>query len=312
MRLFASGAVSSILERTFPDDLPIENKMVSRAIEKAQTTVEGRNAEIRKEVLKYDEVLNEQRKVIYERRYGILSGEDLREHTLEVLEENITEIVTDNTDSDFPEEWDLDRLIQEVHMIYPTGFLPADLREAISRDQIIGSIVTEAEDYYFRRENDIPGGVVTMRAVEREIMLNVIDTKWREHLAEMDYLREGINLRAMGQQDPLVAWQREGFEMFTALMKAIDSDYIRIVMRVEVMAPAQPNLAVGTDLSEAFYQAGNVDSSEFGNVLDVKAAHLGGDPEPEVDLEAVKIGRNDLCWCGSGKKYKHCHGKNGD
>lgn len=312
MRLFASGAVSSILERTFPDDLPIENKMVSRAIEKAQTTVEGRNAEIRKEVLKYDEVLNEQRKVIYERRYAILSGEDLREHTLEVLEENITDIVTSDTDSDFPEEWDLDRLIQEIHMIYPTGFLPVDLNEAVSRDQIIGSIVTEAEDYYFRRELDIPGGEVTMRAVEREIMLNVIDTKWREHLAEMDYLREGINLRAMGQQDPLVAWQREGFEMFTALMKAIDSDYIRIVMRVEVMAPAQPNLAIGTDLSEAFYQAGNVDSSEFGNILDVKAAHLGGDAEQEIDVEAAKIGRNDLCWCGSGKKYKHCHGKNGD
>ena len=310
MRLFATGAVSSILERTFPDELPIENRMVSRAIERAQTTVEGKNAEIRKEVLKYDEVLNEQRKVIYARRLEVLEGEDLREKTLAVLEDALDRAIEETCPGDFPENWDLERLIAEAILIYPTEFRLEDLQEAVSKEQIFESLLAEATEYYERREAEIPGGAETMRAVEREAMLSAIDMRWREHLAEMDYLREGINLRAMGQQDPLVAWQREGFEMFGKLVQLIDTDYLRYVMRMEVVVEA-PSLPIGTDLAQAFYQSADSEVAELaqdaaGPVTGLEAFSLGG--EVAVPETAHKLGRNDKCWCGSGKKYKHCHG----
>ncbi len=310
MRLFATGAVSSILERTFPDELPIENRMVSRAIERAQTTVEGKNAEIRKEVLKYDEVLNEQRKVIYARRLEVLEGEDLRARTLEVLEEALDRVVEETCPGDFSENWEFERLLAEATQIYPTEFHLEDLQEAVSKEQLVESLLAEATEHYQSREAEIPGGAETMRAVEREAMLNAIDMRWREHLAEMDYLREGINLRAMGQQDPLVAWQREGFEMFGKLVELIDTDYLRYVMRMEVVVEA-PALAIGTDLAQAFYQSAQSEVSELaqdatGPVTGLEAFSLGGEVVmPDV---AHKLGRNDKCWCGSGKKYKHCHG----
>ena len=310
MRLFATGAVSSILERTFPDELPIENRMVSRAIERAQTTVEGKNAEIRKEVLKYDEVLNEQRKVIYARRLEVLEGEDLRARTLEVLEEALERVVEETCPGDFSENWEFERLLAEATQIYPTEFHLEDLQEAVSKEQLVQSLLAEATEHYQSREAEIPGGAETMRAVEREAMLNAIDMRWREHLAEMDYLREGINLRAMGQQDPLVAWQREGFEMFGKLVELIDTDYLRYVMRMEVVVEA-PALAIGTDLAQAFYQSAQSEVSELaqdatGPVTGLEAFSLGG--EVVVPDVAHKLGRNDKCWCGSGKKYKHCHG----
>ena len=310
MRLFATGAVSSILERTFPDELPIENRMVSRAIERAQTTVEGKNAEIRKEVLKYDEVLNEQRKVIYARRLEVLEGEDLRARTLEVLEEALERVVEETCPGDFSENWEFERLLAEATQIYPTEFHLEDLQEAVSKEQLVESLLAEATEHYQSREAEIPGGAETMRAVEREAMLNAIDMRWREHLAEMDYLREGINLRAMGQQDPLVAWQREGFEMFGKLVELIDTDYLRYVMRMEVVVEA-PALAIGTDLAQAFYQSAQSEVSELaqdatGPVTGLEAFSLGG--EVVVPDVAHKLGRNDKCWCGSGKKYKHCHG----
>ncbi len=314
MRLFATGAVSSILERTFPDDVPIENRMVSRAIEKAQTTVEGKNAEIRKEVLKYDEVLNEQRKVIYKLRRQVLAGEDLKERTLEIIEETLERIVEETCPGDFIENFDFDRLVVEVNQVYPTQFGVGDLAEAISKEQIFESILAEANAYYETREETMPGGAETMRTVEREVMLSVIDTKWREHLAEMDYLREGINLRAMGQQDPLVAWQREGFLMFGKLVAQIDADYLRFVMRVEIMEQA-PMLAPGTDLEQAFYQSAQ---SEVGELVADASQPAGGlaafsiPGEADVVSEPRKLGRNDKCWCGSGKKFKHCHGATSD
>ncbi|HEX9506181.1 MAG TPA: preprotein translocase subunit SecA, partial [Acidimicrobiia bacterium] len=214
MRLFATGAMSWVMGKALPDDIPIEAKMVTKAIERAQGTVEARNAEIRKDVLKYDEVMNEQRKVIYARRHQILEGEDLRARTIEVLSSALESIVRANCPTDFAEDWDLDGLVREVKQYYPTNFASADLNEATAPDQIYESLASEAVSYYEQREETMPGGAETMRALEREIMLQIIDTKWREHLSEMDYLREGINLRAMGQQDPLVEWKREGFEMF--------------------------------------------------------------------------------------------------
>src|SRR5580658_6363102 len=236
MRLFATGAMQWVMTKTLPDDIPIEAKMVTKAIERAQNTVEGRNAEIRKDVLKYDEVLNEQRKVIYKRRLQVIDGENLKEDTEELLETTMTDVVASACPSEYAEEWDLPRLVTEVTQYYPTKFTADDLAAATTIPQIVESLVAEAIDAYHDRDAVFPGGEDEARQVEREVMLQIIDQRWREHLSEMDYLREGINLRAMGQLDPLVAWQREGFQMFGQMMDAIDDDYLRYVMHVQAVA----------------------------------------------------------------------------
>ncbi len=245
MRLFATGAMNWVMGRALPEDVPIEAKMVTKAIERAQNTVEGRNAESRKDVLKYDDVMNEQRKVIYGRRYQIIDGEDLQGETIELLESTLTAVIADSCPSDFPEEWDLARLITEVTQYYPTKFVADDFAEALTVGQVTESIITEALELYAARDESIPGGEETARQLERDIMLQIIDQRWQDHLAEMDYLREGINLRAMGNQDPLVAWQRDGFAMFSKLMDAINDDYLRYIFHVQVLTEqaAEPDLA---------------------------------------------------------------------
>ncbi len=338
MRLFATGAMQWVMGRTLPDDVPIEAKMVTKAIERAQHTVEGRNAEIRKDVLKYDEVLNEQRKVIYARRLQIIDGEDLRTRTEELLEETLDELVRSACPGEFPEAWELDRLIHEVTQYYPTGFTVEDLAEATTAAQIAESLLAEALDAYHERDSMFPGGEEEARGVEREVMMQIIDQRWRDHLAEMDYLREGINLRAMGQQDPLVAWQREGFSIFGQMMDAIDDDYLRYVMHVQVVSEPAPE----PDLSRASYQAAD-DPVQGASLLeamrssivpaevaaagegvptglDVGGMPVGGgqvSPRHQADEEtkaplvkapSEKLGRNEPCWCGSGKKFKLCHG----
>ena len=341
MRLFATGAMNWVMGKALPEDVPIEAKMVTRAIERAQNTVEARNAEIRKDVLKYDEVMNEQRKVIYQRRMQVLDGEDLRERTEELLDEALDQVVSATCEG-YAEDWDLTALIAEVGQYYPTKFTEADLRQAESSDQLYESLRAEAVDYYAERETSIPGGPDVARSLEREIMLQIIDQRWREHLAEMDYLREGINLRAMGQQDPLVAWQREGFNMFGQLMDAVDDDYLRYVLHVEVLTePAsEPDLGQASYLAAddpvqgpasialaaqqaqlAQEQAQEQAQATLAQITDHGAA---GAPEPAaagaaapeglaqaptVKSDRDKIGRNDPCWCGSNKKYKLCHGR---
>ncbi|SHE27862.1 preprotein translocase subunit SecA [Ferrithrix thermotolerans DSM 19514] len=322
LRLFSGGAVSWMMQKTFPEDQPIEAKMVTKAIERAQTTVEGKNAEIRKEVLKYDEVLNEQRKIIYKRRRQVLEGEDLRERTSLILDEVVQDLVDTYCERDFQEEWDLDGLISAVKTYWPTKFVLSDLAQAVSKEQLVESLVVEAEEYYDSKEQRLPGGAETAREIEREVMLTVIDQKWREHLSEMDYLREGINLRAMGQQDPLVAWQREGYAMFSELMEEIDADYLRYVMTVDVIA--EPVAQV--DLNQASYWGANdpndislinpgraVPLSEImqskGDDDDPAGAEVEESQEPYVKDDTEKLGRNEKCWCGSGIKFKHCHGK---
>ncbi len=323
LRLFSGGAMNWMMQKTFPDDQPIEAKMVTKAIERAQTTVEGKNAEIRKEVLKYDEVLNEQRKIIYKRRRQVLDGEDLKERTFEILDEVVTELVDTYCERDFQEEWNLEGLLTDVKGYWPSKFVLSDLQQAVSKDQLIDSLVAEAEEYYDEKESRLPGGSETARDIEREVMLTVIDQKWREHLSEMDYLREGINLRAMGQQDPLVAWQREGYAMFSDLMEEIDSDYLRYVMTVDVVAAP----VAGVDLNQASYWGAN-DPTDISLLNPAQAVPLseimhsskqveGTDAdvlgeetqEPFVKDASEKVGRNEPCWCGSGIKFKHCHGK---
>ncbi len=350
MRLFATGAMSWVMGRALPEDVPIEAKMVTKAIERAQNTVEGRNSEIRKDVLKYDEVMNEQRKVVYARRLQVIDGEDLEDRTRELLESTIESLVQSACPSDFVEEWELERLLKEVTQYYPTEFSVDDLAEATTVQQVVESLVADALDYYDRHSASLPGGEEDARQIEREVMLQVIDQRWRDHLAEMDYLREGINLRAMGQQDPLVAWQREGFSMFGQLMESIDDDYLRYVLHVEAITES----ASEPDLARAVYEA--ADDPVAGTVAlsaqlladrgtqlapiaaagvtpadgGLSAAPAPGGPGgatpgrtgragapaavdeetlvPVVKAPQEKIGRNDPCWCGSGKKFKLCHG----
>ena len=323
MRLFATGAMSWVMGRALPDDEAIEAKMVTKAIERAQNTVEGRNAEQRKDVLKYDEVMNEQRKVIYQRRRQILDGEDLVEHTQDAIATMASQLVESACGSSYDEDWDLGLLVAELAQYYPTEFTVDDLSQAGTTEQLEESITAEALAYYERHSAEMPGGEETARTVERDVLLQIIDMRWREHLSEMDYLREGINLRAMGQQDPLVAWQREGFSMFGQMMAGIDDDYLRYVMHVEAVEEDQ----TGPDLNRATYLAADdpvADQSSWAQLaaadqgIAVDAATQGFDPAmlganeapmvPLVKAPEQKLGRNDPCYCGSGKKFKFCHG----
>ena len=320
MRLFATGAMNWVMGKALPDDVPIEAKMVSKAIERAQNTVEQRNAEIRKNVLEYDEVMNEQRKVIYKRRDQILDDADLREEALEYLAEAIDSVVTTYCVSDYVEEWDLDGLMPELSAYWPVQTSIDELKACAGTDEIYERLMTEAKAYYESREAEL--GAETMREIERQVMLQIIDQRWREHLYEMDYLQEGINLRAMGQKDPLVEWQREGFEMFGSMMDAIAQDFVKYVMHAEVaLAEQNPE---EPELRNVQYSAPSDPSEGDANMAAAaraQAALEGADgpaelveaDEPVVNTPVVKsewdkTGRNDPCPCGSGKKFKQCHG----
>ena len=233
MRLFATGALSYVMGKALPDDEAIEAKMVTKAIERAQTTVETRNAEIRKNVLKYDEVMNEQRKVIYARRDQILEGVDLKSAAMEYLAEAVHALLETHCASAADDEWDLDGLAKELKTFWPTEIGEERLADCRDTDQMYDLVMADATAYYERREQEL--GERVMREVERQVMLRIIDQRWREHLEEMDYLKEGINLRAMGQKDPLTEWQREGYEMFGSMMKGIAQDFVRYVMHVQVV-----------------------------------------------------------------------------
>ena len=337
MRLFATGAMQWVMSRALPEDVPIDSKMVSKAIERAQNTVEARNAEIRKDVLKYDEVMNEQRKVIYARRAQILEGEDLRSRTIDVLSSAVDGIVTANCTSDDPEDWDIDGMLTELRQYYPAATTKEQIAGLQSTNEVYEELAGQAIAYYEQREQEMPGGEDTMRALEREVMLQLIDQKWREHLSEMDYLREGIGLRAMGQQDPLVAWQRDGYEMFGQMMAGIDDDYVKIVMHAQVQvleqAPADSQLAgasyqaaddpvQGTTGIERAMAAGPAPGEEVVFAPDptsldnsrspaaVAVADSGSVQRPVMlDSDFDHVGRNDPCPCGSGKKFKFCHGR---
>ena len=317
MRLFATGAMNWVMGKALPDDVPIEAKMVTKAIERAQTTVEQRNAEIRKNVLKYDEVMNEQRKVIYRRRDQILEGEDLRDETMEALAEAVDGIVSTFCVSDFTEEWDLDGLLTETATYWPTELTRTDLDAASTTDELYDVLMGEATAYYERREETL--GDEVMRQVERTVMLRIIDQRWREHLQEMDYLQGGINLRAMGQKDPLTEWQREGFEMFGQMMTVIAQDFVRYVMHVEVAVKA-PEPAEEPKVSDMQYSAPDDQPAPLSAAAAASSPSvMGGEGAgptrnepvsntPTVKSEWDKTPRNAPCPCGSGKKYKLCHG----
>ncbi|MGH8998318.1 MAG: preprotein translocase subunit SecA [Acidimicrobiia bacterium] len=322
MRIFATGAMNWVMGKSMPDDVPIEAKMVTKAIERAQRTVEDRNFEIRKDVLKYDEVMNEQRKVVYKRRQQVLDGEDLRDQALEAIEHAVGHAVDTFCPSDFPEEWDLAELLRYVTGYFPTTVDLAQLEAAGGRDEMTDLLSADALARYEEKEALI--GTEQMREIERRVMLSVIDQKWREHLYEMDYLQEGINLRAMGQKDPLTEWRREGFDMFEAMIAAIEDDFVRYVFHQKVVkdepapaaAPPAPKLTYSAPEgpvqgAEAVRSAGAAEAAAGGEVATEAVAPAGNGrraaPEP-VQVERVP-GRNEPCHCGSGKKYKFCHGR---
>jgi preprotein translocase subunit SecA len=315
MRLFATGAMSWVMGKALPDDMPIEAKMVSKAIEKAQSTVEQRNAEIRKDVLKYDEVMNEQRKVIYRRRDQILEGADLKAEAIEYLEDAVHTTVETHCVSKADDEWNVEGLLTDLNGYYPTQFTEADIRSCGDTDEISEKVIDEAKAFYEKREAELTPDL--MREIERQVMLRIIDQRWLEHLADMDYLQEGINLRAMGQKDPLVEWQREGYEHFGRLMHGIAQDFVRYVMHVEVVEeqPEQVQVQNITYTAPDESVPSGMAAAAVGMVDEAgEPAAVAEEAEPEpmkpiVKTDEEKVGRNDPCYCNSGKKFKNCHGK---
>ena len=299
LRLFATGAVQWVMSRAMPEDVPIEASMVSKAIERAQNTVEGRNAEIRKDVLKYDEVMNEQRKVIYGRRQQVINGEDIHDATIEMIEECLTGVVSEQLSGEFVEEWDIGLLVTELMTYYPTTLNAEVLSAYDDREDIIAVVVDDALKQYEEKSENFPGGIDTAKEIERDVMLQILDQRWRDHLSDMDYLRDGIHLRQVAQQDPLTAWQKEGYLLFEQLLENVDNDFVRYVTHVEAVPEEAP-----TD--EGLEGA-------ITNVIEVApgATELPSHGAATKDLpkEGDKIGRNEPCWCGSGRKFKQCHGR---
>ncbi len=293
MRLFGSDNISGIMDKLgMEEDEPIEHKIVTRSIESAQKKVEARNFEIRKQVLEYDDVMNQQREVIYDQRRQILEKADLKETVLDMA----SHIVDRSMDMYAPkeaysEDWDVKSLISYAEEFYaPAGFLKEEKLQEMSRDELETFLHKVAVDYYNAREENNTAPI--MRELENLVMLKVVDSHWMEHLDAMDALREGIGLRAYGQRDPLVEYKFEAYEMFEAMKEAIVDDVVRYMYRVNVVT--QP--VVEDHLSEASTNNPNVDGSTE-------------TPKEPVRNDST-VGRNDPCPCGSGKKYKNCCGKN--
>ncbi len=366
MKRFRAGAVEAVMERlNIPEDVPIESKMVSKQIKSAQTQIEGQNAEIRKNVLKYDEVMNKQRQVVYAERRRVLNGEDLHDQVRHMIDDTVADYVTGATSNGYAEDWDLDQLWTSLKQLYPVGVTVDEVIEdtgdkaSIDQEYLLARLKEDAHDAYDRREEEL--GAEALRELERQVLLSVIDRKWREHLYEMDYLQEGISLRAYAQRDPVVEYQREGFDMFAQMMDGIKEEAVGFLFNLEVQVEEQPAPVVDPS------QAMALPSSE--SQVEVRAKGLGGggrrqqnlqytapaiDGEagagtpvrqqaPQPSAPALGLGsespvsanpahsaaarktpaaqaqvqasngpsRNAPCYCGSGKKYKRCHGAPG-
>jgi preprotein translocase subunit SecA len=351
MRRFRSGAVEAVMERLgLPDDVPIESKMVSRQIKGAQTQIEAQNAEIRKNVLKYDEVMNKQRQVVYAERRRVLDGEDLHEQVQHMLDDTVEAYVRGATAEGYAEEWDLDQLWASLKQLYPVGITIDELIEESGGEKMnldpefmLTQLKDDIHAAYDKREEAL--GTEAMRELERQVLLAVIDRKWREHLYEMDYLQEGVGLRAYAQRDPLVEYQREGFDMFAQMMDGIKEEAVGFLFNLEVQveAPAEAppaaapvGLAVPHPESNVEIKAKGLGGSSHARNLSYSApaegggtkieqapalglgtaapqgrkpSPRGGKPAPAPNGQVVAAAsRNAPCPCGSGKKYKRCHG----
>lgn len=299
MRRFNSALVERFLTAAgIPEDTPIESKMVTNAIKSAQTQVESQNFEMRKNVLKYDDVMNRQREVIYRERREVLEGADIKDQVLGFIEDTIRGYVGVATSEGFPEEWDLNQLWTVLKSTYPISFTVEELesevggRSGLDADFLAQRITDDILAAYSKRESEL--GVDVTRELERKILLSVLDRKWREHLYEMDYLQEGIGLRAMAQRDPLVEYQKEGFDLFSAMMDAVKEEMVGFLFNVEVKIEDKQVEAKGVEPSAPSQQLRYSAPSESGGV--VSTGNSDG------------VSRNAPCPCGSGKKYKRCHG----
>jgi len=362
MQLFNAHMVEAIMDRlNLPEDVPIESKMVSRSIRSAQTQIEEQNFEIRKNVLKYDEVLNKQRTVIYDERRRVLEGEDLHEEVQHMVEDVITAYVAGATGEGYYEDWDLEALWTNLKTLYPVGVTVEELEQrsggGLSAEFITDELIADAEAAYGDREESLgldPEGEPVMRELERRVLLSVLDRRWREHLYEMDYLQEGIGLRGYGQRDPLVEYQREAYDMFTVMMEGIKEESVGFLFYADVKVEVEPEESSALDaeaeiaevdgdegiaspeLPQATPDPRSVPVAEA-DEQDRVAGVLGkafGQPKrpanlqysaPTVDGEAAverssapaaggsggsfdNVSRNAPCPCGSGRKYKRCHG----
>ena len=295
LRLFASDNIASIMDRLGMDENdPIEHKLITRSIERAQKKVEARNFDIRKHVLEYDDVMNQQREVIYAERRKILRGEDLKENIFFMLDKIIESEMDQYANAKlYPEEWTLDGLIEDAEKIYaPEGKLKKEELEAMSRDELEETLRKTARDAYAAREQLF--GEENMRELEKVVMLRVVDNHWMEHLDRMDMLREGINLRAYGQRNPLVEYKIEALDMFEAMEAAIQTDIAKLMYRVSIVTQEQQQL-------QDRLQTARASHGEESSAAETKK-------KPQRNKN--DIGRNDPCPCGSGKKYKNCCGRN--
>ncbi|GAA4988436.1 preprotein translocase subunit SecA [Actinopolymorpha pittospori] len=338
MRRFKSDWVDWVLTSLkIPDDMPIENKRVTGAIASAQAQVESMNFEIRKDVLKYDDVLNRQRHVIYDERRRVLEGEDVHDQVGPMLNDTVESYVTGATEG-FAEDWDLDQLWTEIKQTYPVSISVADIDEecggrgGVTREFLVERLQEDIHAAYARREEEL--GSEVLRELERRVILSVLDRKWREHLYEMDYLREGIGLRAMAQRDPLVEYQREGYDLFMAMMDAIKEETVGYLFNLEVQvaeptapeteqaeepeavepeAEEQPHL-LARGLSgpqrptRLQYTAPTVDGEGGVEQRNESPATGNGSAAAGADTNYAGTPRNAMCPCGSGRKYKRCHG----
>ncbi len=348
VRLFAGDRIYRILDRLGPldeqgEEQPLENKLLTRQIEGAQKKVEEQNFLIRKRVLEYDDVMNQQREVVYEYRDRILEGEDISDTARVQIAQAVERMCGEYLVGDFVEEWDIDGLFTQLEQLYPVAIGTEDLDpNALEREALIADLREDVVKAYDEREGEL--GAELMRALERFVLLQIIDDRWREHLHDMDYLREGIHLRGFAQIDPLVAYKNEGFEMFTALMNAIWEEFARYIFHVEVevegpdgaAAPGgnggrgrgaraleysgggaedQPSALAAARAQAVTAGAGGVGSAFPGMDADYGEPVLPGGEEEVVRTieprrldEHEQVGRNEPCWCGSGRKFKKCHG----
>ncbi|MBO4164823.1 preprotein translocase subunit SecA [Micromonospora antibiotica] len=376
MKRFRAGAVEAVMERfNIPEDVPIESKMVTRQIKNAQAQIEGQNAEIRKNVLKYDEVLNKQRQVIYAERLRVLNGEDLSDQVRNMIDDTIGAYVVGATSDGYAEDWDLDQLWASLKQLYPVSVTVDELEEEVGsrsgldQDFLLARLKEDANAAYDRREESL--GEEATRQLERMVLLQVIDRKWREHLYEMDYLQEGISLRAYAQRDPVIEYQREGFDMFATMMEGIKEETVGFLYNLEVQVQEPEPEAEEVQLLDkpVEIRAKGLNRAPQQQGLQYSAPTIDGEagagavaverPEPEPSAPALGIGggqpqapsqarpaagtprrpaaagatgqaaaastarrntgpvdrsaeggpsRNAPCPCGSGRKYKRCHG----
>jgi preprotein translocase subunit SecA len=329
VRLFAGDRIYNIIERfKLPDDQPMEASILSKQIENAQKKVEEQNFVSRKNVLKYDDVMNVQRMVIYEQRRRVLEGADLSEEIEGWMDELVARIVYDHTESEYQEEWDLESLFTEMQSLYETEIAPDELDPSMTREELIEEFQEDARDAYAAKVEEY--GAELMREVERYLVLQVVDVRWREHLESMEYLRDGIHLRAMAQKDPLSEYRAEGHAMFEELTATIQEEIVRYLLRIQIeRPPEQGELEPSAAGPDGRNGDGLTYEHESTAGSDAIRAAGGGQAAPQPVRTGVtagggaaaastvstgqrvvgqQVGRNDPCPCGSGKKYKKCHG----